>query len=265
MNDLKRISLVAAALALVGCDRTPTIAPSPPPVVTVSKPLEKSITDYDVYTGRLEAAETVDVRAQVKGELIDFHFKEGDMVYAEKTLIGSKVGKETYAEKSLLFTIDPNVYQANLEVSEAKKLAAEANYKFANAEYERSKGLAAQSAASAREVETWLAKKLMATAEIKQSEAEIKRTKLDVGYTKIYAPITGRIGKSQVSKGNLVNTSGGDTLLATIVAVDPISVFFDVDEAALETYRERRARELGDEAKSPAEIPLYPRPARIIG
>src|SRR5262249_26174738 len=151
---------------------TPPIAQSDPPVVTVSQPIEKEIVDYDVYTGRIEAAETVEVRARVRGELVGIHFKDGAIV---------KAGE-------LLFEIDPRVYKATLDGAEAKKANAEANLKLAMAEYERNYGLYQQKAASARDVEVWLAKKGIALAEVSQAEAEIDRAKLDLDFTKIKAP-----------------------------------------------------------------------------
>jgi RND family efflux transporter MFP subunit len=237
------ITLGFAGLILAGCgSATPELAPSEPPVVTVSQPIEKEITDYDQYTGRMEAAETVEVRAQVRGELTKILFKDGALVTKDKPL----------------FEIDPRVYDAALKVAEAKKANAEANRKLAESEYKRVYDLYQSNAAPARDVEVWAAKKGIALAEVGQAEAEIQRAKLDVEFTKINAPITGRISRPLVTKGNLVNTGGGDTLLTTIVSVDPIYVYFDVDEQSLELYRERRAKELGakDKDKTPV-IPVF--------
>ncbi|MCC6418471.1 MAG: efflux RND transporter periplasmic adaptor subunit [Gemmataceae bacterium] len=234
-------------LLLTGCDSTPPIVQTGPPVVTVSRPLEKEIVDYDQYTGRIEAAETVEVRARVRGELTQIHFKDGDLVEG-----GEKGGKKT-----VLFSLDPRTYKAALAVAVAKKANAEASLKLAESEYERNYALAQTKAASARDVEVWLAKKGIALAEVGQAEADIERAKLDVEFTTIKAPISGRISRALVSKGNLVNTGGGDTLRTTIVSVDPIYVYFDVDERSLELYRERRAKELGVKAKETSVIPVF--------
>jgi RND family efflux transporter MFP subunit len=235
--------LGAALLPLAGCESAPPqLAPSEPPVVTVAQPIEKDITDYDQYTGRLEAAETVEVRARVRGELIGIHFKDGATV---------KAG-------DLIFEIDPRQYQATLDMAEAKKANAQANVKLAETEYDRTFNLYQTKAASARDVEVWTAKKGIALAELKQAEAEIVSAKLDLEFTKIHAPITGRISRPLVTKGNLINTGGGDMLLTTIVSVDPIHVYFDVDERSLELFRERRAKEVGPAAQDkPPVIPAY--------
>lgn len=234
-------ALSLAALVLAGCASEPPLTDTGPPVVTVAKPLERTITDYDQYTGHVEAAETVEVRARVRGELIGIHFKDGEMV---------KAGQ-------LLYEIDPRTYQAALDLATAKKGVALANKKLADSEYDREYALYTRKSTSARDVEIWAAKKGIALGEIGAADAEIARTKLDLEFTKIKAPITGKISRSLVTKGNLVNAGGGDTLLTTIVSIDPIYVYFDVDERSLELYRERRARELGIKSNEVPSIPVW--------
>ncbi len=232
------VALGVAGLMLAGCgEATPPLAQSEPPVVTVSQPIEKEITDYDQYTGRIDAAETVEVRARVRGELIGIHFKDGALVKAGAPL----------------FDLDPRTYKTVLDVAEAKKAAAEASLKQADAEYERNLSLLQSKASTPRDVEIWLAKKGIALAELGLAEAEIERARLDLEFTRIRAPIAGKISRPLVTKGNLVNAGGGDTLLTTLVSVDPIHVYFDVDEQSLKVYRERREKELAARGKSPAE------------
>jgi RND family efflux transporter MFP subunit len=236
-------ALGLAGLVLAGCGATePELASTEAPVVTVSQPIERELTDFDQYTGRLDAAETVDVRARVRGELTGIHFKDGADV----------------KEGELLFEIDPRVYKAALDGAEAKKANAEASLDLAKTEYDRTLELINRKAGSARDLSAWLAKKGVAIADVSLAVAEIDRAKLDMEWTKIKAPITGRISRAQVTKGNLVNASGGETLLTTIVSVDPIHVYFDVDEGSLNLYRERRAKEVGeaDQAKQPV-IPVF--------
>jgi RND family efflux transporter MFP subunit len=236
------LAVGAAAANLAGCGPAPTLAPTEPPVVTVSKPLERPIVDYDQYTGRLEAAETVEVRARVRGELTDIHFQDGAFVNAG----------------DLLFKIDPRTYKAELAIAEALKANAEASLKLATAEYQRAENLVATKSISASEVDTWAAKKATALAQVSQAIAQIEKEKLEVDFCTIKAPISGRIGRPLVTKGNMVNAGGGETLLTTIVSVDPIFVYFDVDERSLQLYRERRAKELGAEAKGkPPVIPVF--------
>jgi RND family efflux transporter MFP subunit len=231
-----------AALALTGCEASTEIVATEPPVVTVSQPIEKDITDYDQYTGRLEAAETVEVRARVRGELVGIHFTDGAIV---------KKG-------DVLFEIDPRPYKAALDAAVAKKANAEASVDLAQAEYTRNYKLFKSDAASARDVEYWIAKKGIALADKSLAESEIDRAKLDMEFTTIKAPITGKISRALVTKGNLINTTGGETLLTTIVSVDPMYVYFDVDERSLELYRERRTREVGkEEAGKPPVIPVF--------
>src|SRR5947209_6901892 len=247
MIRLKRgmafVALGVAGLLLAGCETaTPPLAPSEPPVVTVSQALEKEITDFDQYTGRIEAAETVEIRARVRGELIGIRFQDGAIV---------KAG-------DLLFEIDPRTYKTAHDGSIAKKANAQAQLKLADSEYQRVVDLYRRNAAAATEVETWSAKKGVALADVSLAESEIERTKLDVEFTKIKAPITGRISRSQVTKGNLINAGGGDTLLTTIVSVDPIFVYFDVDERSLVLYRERRVKEAPPSEKGkPPVIPVF--------
>jgi RND family efflux transporter MFP subunit len=246
MKRLKRGFTVAglglAGLMLAGCgDATPALAPSEPPVVTVSQPLEKDITDYDQYTGRIEAAETVEVRARVRGELKKIYFKDGALVEKGEPL----------------FDIDPRTYKAALDVTVAKKANADAQLKLAEAETDRTQTLYATKAAAASELDSWLAKKGVALAEVRMAEAEIERAKLDMDFTKIKAPIAGKISRAQVTVGNLINAGGGDTLLTTIVSVDPIYVYFDVDERSLQLFRERRAKELGTNPREVPDIPVF--------
>jgi RND family efflux transporter MFP subunit len=242
-RGLALVALGAVGLLVAGCDTgEPPLAQSEPPVVTVSQPIEKEITDYDQYTGRIEAAETVDVRARVRGELVGIHFKDGAIV----------------KEGQLLFEIDPRPYKAALDGAKAKKANAEASLDMAKTEYDRTLELVNRKAASARDLSSWLAKRGEAIASVSLSEADIDRANLDMEWTKIKAPITGRISRTQVTKGNLVNVSGSETLLTTIVSVDPVYVYFDVDERSLQLYRERRAKEVGEADKDkPPVIPVF--------
>src|SRR5206468_9205416 len=100
-------------------------------------------------------------------------------------------------------------------------------------------------------------------AEVSQAKAEIERAKLDVTFSTISAPITGKIGRPLVTKGNLINAGGGDTLLTTIVSIDPIYVYFDVDERSLELFRARRAKELGAQDKD--KLPVIPVFLGLVG
>jgi RND family efflux transporter MFP subunit len=208
---------------LCGCNSSPPVTETPPPPVTVSRPLVREVVDYDDYEGRIGAVESVEVRARVRGYLVKVNFEAGQIV---------KRG-------DLLFEIDPRPYQVTLEGVEAVKLAADASLKYARAEYDRVRFLASKGAAASREeVEVWAAKQVVAQGEVAKARAAVDQAKLDLGFTKVTSPITGKISRPQVTVGNLVNAGGGETLLTTIASVDPMYVYFDVDERALLRYRQ---------------------------
>ena len=222
----------ALLLGLFGCSResgdaASAAAAKEPPVIPVSKPIQREIVDYDSYTGLTEAEKTVEVRSRVRGEIKKVLFTPG----------------ETVKEGQILFQIDEDVYRATLDSAKAKRKAADAAVQLANVEYNRTRGLVAKGGAAAADLEMWTAKKAAAQADGDLADAEIKRADLDVGYCTIKAPITGRIGRPLVDLGNLVNAGGGDQLLTTIVSVRPIFMYFDVDEQSLLRYQTMRIDE----------------------
>src|SRR5262249_49517532 len=161
-----------------------------------------------------------------------------------------------------LFEIDPKPYQTALDAAEAQKASAEASLELAKKEYARTESLVRKNAASREELDVWTAKQSTATADRLKALASVEQAKLDLGYTKIDAPISGKISRTQVTKGNLVNAGGGDMLLTTIVTVDPMYVYFDVDERSLLRYRrdyppkEKDAKEPEPSIKQ-LKIPVY--------
>jgi RND family efflux transporter MFP subunit len=199
------------------------VAETPPPPVSVSLPVVHDIIDYDTYEGRIAAYPTDDVRTRARGYLIKVYFKDGDMV----------------KEGDPLFEIDARPYQASLSAAKSVLAAAEAALELAKKEYARTLYLAKQGAASREELDVWTAKQGVATADRLKGLAAVEQAQLDLDYTKISAPFSGRISRTQVSVGNLVNSGGGDTLLTTINSVDPIYVYFDVDERALLRYKQQ--------------------------
>ena len=208
---------------LLGCDAAnPPMAELPPLAVTVSQPVVREIVDYDPFEGRIVAIPTVDVRAKVRGYLDKIDFQDGQVVEKDK----------------LLFEIDPRPYEAALEGAEAQKAAAESALKLAQATAERDARLVGTGAVSRQEYDVSLGKQGVSQAEVRKAEAAITQAKLDLGFTKIKAPIKGKISQAQVRVGSLVNAGGGDTLLTTITSVNPIYVNFNVDERALRRYRE---------------------------
>lgn len=239
----RSIALLALVLTPIACGcGGPPVADLPPPPVSVSQPVVKPVVPYDHYEGRIAAAESVEVRARVYGHLSKISFKEGQIV---------KKGEP-------LFDIDDRPYKATLDGAKAQMAAAEANYKLAKAEYERTDQLVVKGAASKRELDVWTAKQAVSVAEKAAAEASIERAELDMEFCKIASPIDGKVSRSLVDAGNLVNTKGADTLLTTIVSVDPIYVYFNVDERSLMRYRQqdRKDKKPATELKD-LKIPVY--------
>jgi RND family efflux transporter MFP subunit len=221
----KCFGYLALALCLggVGCSGTP-----PPPVpevpkVTVAPPEKRELTEFVEFNGWLESPETQEVRARVRGHIHKLHFTDGQMV---------KKG-------DLLFELDPRPFKATLDAANAQLTIAEANLELANKEYNRASGLLRVKAATQEEVEVLTAKKGVGAADKLRALANIEQAKLDLEYSRITADTSGRIGKAQLSEGNLVNAGGSDPLLATIVGIDPIRVVFNVDERLLQTQGEQ--------------------------
>jgi RND family efflux transporter MFP subunit len=220
------------------------VADTGPVEVTVSRPVARKVTNYDDYTGRIEPVETVEVRARIRGHLTKVAFQDGAEV---------KKG-------ALLFEIDPRPYEADLEAAEANLKSAQAKRTLYNAEYRRTAALVTQRAASREELDVAQGKRDVAAADVTKAEAEVNRAKLNLEYTRITAPIAGRLSQTAVSVGNLVNAGGGDTLLTTLVSMNPMYVNFDVDERSLLRYLEegRRAGKTHDaEHIKDLKIPVW--------
>lgn len=219
--------LAGLAVLLIGCDR-PQAPPAPaPPKVTVSRPVVRDIVEWDEYTGRLESVETVEVRARVSGYLQSILFNDGAIV---------KKG-------DLLFVIDPRPYDAELERAEGEFEQATARLGLAISDLARAQRLVRSRAISEEELDTRAAGQRQALAALQAARAAVTAAKLNVEFTQITAPITGRISRKFVTEGNLVN--GGtaqSTLLTTIVSLDPIYCYIETDERAYLKYV-RLARE----------------------
>jgi RND family efflux transporter MFP subunit len=213
--------VVLTGSLLSGCDSSLPVAETPPPPVSVSQPLVREVINHDDYEGRIAAVETVEVRARVRGHLIKVNFQDGQMV----------------KEGDLLYEIDPRLYKASLDGAEARKAAAEASLELAKKEYSRTVQLARTGATTREDVDIWTAKQAVAKADRLKALANVEEAKVDLSFTKLIAPISGKISRTQVTAGNLVNAGGGDTLLTTITSTNPMNVYFDVDERAMLRYR----------------------------
>lgn len=216
----------------------------PPPEVAVAKPLVRQVTDWDEYTGRLAAVDEVEVRARVSGYLQSVHFREGAIV---------KKG-------DLLFVIDPRPYEAVLERARAELAGAQIRLELAHNDLKRGERLYTSRAISEEELDARSKERQEADAALTAARAAVRSAELDVEFTRMHAPLAGRIGRELVSEGNLV--SGGSsqaTLLTTIVSLDPIHVYFTADERAFLRYqRLSRAgeRPSSREAANPVQLQL---------
>lgn len=211
--------LAAPAFLLIGCEGQQPQSP-PPPNVTVSKPVAEEIVEWDEYTGRLEAVDTVDVRARVNGYLESIHFKDG----------------QTVKKGDLLFVIDPRPYQAELDRALAQSKLAKARLSLAENDLSRAKHLLSARAISEEEADTRASDEQVAQASVEQAQADVNAARLNVEFTQVRAPITGLISRKYVTEGNLINGGTGGTLLTTIVSLDPVYCYFEADEQSYLRY-----------------------------
>lgn len=219
---------VLSLLALTGCSKKNEFQPPPPPEVGVQKPVVKDVTVYESFPGRLTASDDVEIRARVKGFLKSIDFEDGAQV---------KKG-------DLLFTIEPDQYEANVNAAKAQLAQAHAALKLAEATLQRNQTAFESRAVSEVDVLTAEANKDSAKAAVMEAEAALENAELDLSYTKVYAPFDGRAARREHSVGNLVG-SGESTLLTTLVVRNPIDVFFNIDERTL-LYHARAGRRAGD-------------------
>ncbi|MBX6328764.1 MAG: efflux RND transporter periplasmic adaptor subunit [Pseudolabrys sp.] len=218
---------LAGLVASCGQGEQPQAMP-PPPAVTVAKPVQRTVTDYDEYVGRFTAVDSVEVRARVSGYLDGVHFKDGQLV----------------KQGDLLFTIDKRPFQYALDQARATLAQARSNVIFTKADLERGQQLLRDKTITDQTFEQRAQAARNAEAAAAGAEAAVRQAELDLQFTDLRAPINGRIGDRRVSPGNLVTggTAGNTTLLATIVSTDPIYFEFTFDEASFLRY-ERMAKE----------------------
>jgi RND family efflux transporter MFP subunit len=218
------ISAVLVAALLAGCNQSQQQAGGPPPpAVTVAKPAQRTVVDQDEYVGRFVAVNSVEIRSRLSGYLSDIHFKDGQMV----------------KEGDLLFTIDRRPFEIALEQMRANLAQARANLAFAEADLTRGQSLLANKTLTEQAYDQRTQAKNVAAAAVAAQEAMVHSAELDLDqYSQIRSPIDGRIGDRRVAIGNLVTggPGGGNTLLATVVSVDPIRFEFTFDEQSYLRY-----------------------------
>jgi len=232
------VMLAAATVAFAGAGS----AQAPPaPSVTVAKPLAKRIANWDEYSGRFEAVETVEVRARVSGFVDKIHFKDGQIV---------KVGDP-------LFTIDPRPFEIAAESARADIARSKAQVALALSEVERATPLVRSGAVTERDYTQRSANLSVTEAQLQVAEAALKTAELNLEWTVVKAPIAGRISDRKVDIGNLVTggTTGNTTLLTTIVSLDPIHFIFDVSESDYLRYARLALSGLRQPSRS-AEFPV---------
>ena len=226
-----RFALGGLLLFLVtgsGCNRggAPSAAEQPVPKVTVTPVVSQETTDFDEYTGQTSASESVEIRARVFGYLKTIDFKDGDYV----------------KEGTPLFTIEPDEYDAIHQQALSRIDLGTANYELAKAKHARNEVLIKTKSVSQQEFDETKAAVQAAEASITAAKADANRTAVDLKYTVLKAPISGRIDRALVSKGNLLTGGqGSGTLLTKIVNEQPMHVYFDVDERSLLGYLRQRS------------------------
>jgi RND family efflux transporter MFP subunit len=226
------VLVLGLCLGAAGCARAPGAAPAAaPPSVSISYPVERYVTDYADFTARTAAVDSVEVRAHVWGYLDKVNFTEGALV---------KKG-------DVLFELDPRPYEALLNQAKAKVRQDEAQLSYDEAEYQRNRQLIGSGATSRTELDKTSAARGVDIANIAADKAIVASRQLDLEYTKVIAPVSGRVSRYVVTVGNLIQSGdqNGGTLLTTLVSVDPMYAYFDVDE-----YTALRVRQLAREGKS---------------
>jgi len=239
---LKRASyflIGAISVGWAGCNQpSAQQAAPPPPPVTVAKPVTKEIVEWDEYTGRTAAVQSVNITSRVSGYLYNITFRAGDVVN----------------QSDLLFVIDPRPYQAAYDQANGQLRQAEAQQKLNNLNLERADELRAKNVIAKQDYDNAVSQKAVCDAQVIAAQAAVESAQLNLNFTYIKAPVTGRIGTEQVTVGNLVQADS--TLLTTLVSVDPIYAYFNVDERS-----ELKYRQLAREGKLPdprsAEVPVY--------
>ncbi|HLX13694.1 MAG TPA: efflux RND transporter periplasmic adaptor subunit [Bradyrhizobium sp.] len=226
-------------VALAGCDRgEQQRAAFPPPMVTVAKPVQRTVVDYDEYVGRFVAVDSVEIRSRLSGYLSAIHFTDGQMV---------KKG-------DLLFTVDRRPFEIALEQMRANLAQARANLSFAQGDLQRGQALLQNKTITEQTYDQRTQAKNVAEAAVAAQEAMVHSAELDLDqYSELRAPIDGRIGDRRVSVGNLITggAGGNTTLLATIISVDPIRFEFTFDEQSYLRYERFAKNRKSDQPADP--------------
>lgn len=232
-------ALVAATFTLrtTPAEATSGAAPQATPV-SVATVVQSEVTTWDEFSGRLEAVERVDIRSRVAGTVQSVHFREGALV----------------SKGDLLITIDPAPYEADVERAEAQVVAAQARQSYSRSEYERARRLFDEQAIAQRELDERQNAFREADANLRAAQANWQTARLSLGYTQVRAPVAGRVGKLEITTGNLVAAGPGAPVLTTLVSVSPIYASFDADEQVVA----RALRDLPSGASARSQLERIP-------
>jgi membrane fusion protein, multidrug efflux system len=215
---------ILAAAVLCGCHRQTAIPVFPPVGVTIAKPVEREVVNYAEFTGNTAAVQSVEIRARVSGYLEKVGFDEGAIV---------KAG-------NMLFVIDPRPYQAAFDLAQANVQQAQAQLQLAESNFSRAQDLQKKGVISPQDYETQSANKNQASASLLANQAALETAKLNLEFTQVRSPIDGRTSTYNYTTGNLI--TGGDSsstgILTTVVSLDPMYVYFNVEERGLLAYEE---------------------------
>ena len=215
-----RVTLLGALLLalMAGCDAQgqANATPPPPPEVEVAVVQPEPVTLWGEFSGRVEAPQTVELRPRVSGYIDQVQFEEGELV----------------TEGDVLFVIDPRPYEAQVQLAKAELARMRSQLTLASSEADRSAQLWERRAISREEFEQRDAARTMAQAAVNAAAAALQSAQLDLEYTRITAPVSGRIGRAEVTRGNLANADS--TLLSTLVSVDPLYVYFESDQQTVQ-------------------------------
>jgi membrane fusion protein, multidrug efflux system len=238
-------SAATAAIVVVGgglsinqsrADAPSSAAAPPPPEVDVAPVVARQITDWQTYSGRLEAVERVEIRPQVSGAIVAVHFRNGALV----------------KQGDILFTIDPRPYQAEVARAEAQIAAAQAQLRFTTADFDRAQRLIQNATISRQSLDEKDNAARAAAANLKAAQAALEIARLNLDHTQVTAPVSGRVSRAEATVGNLVAAGAAAAPLTILVSVSPIYAAFDVDE---QTYL-RHIATMKDAADVPVQLGL---------
>jgi multidrug efflux system membrane fusion protein len=213
------VAATGISFGLHSSNAVASAAPAAPQAIPVSVATvaESQVNAWTEFSGRMEAVERVDIRSRVSGAVQSVHFREGALVQ----------------KGELLITIDPAPYAAEVERSQAQLAAAQARVQHTQSEHERAKRLWAEQAIAQRELDERVNALREAEANLRAAQAALQTTKLSLDYTQVRAPVAGRVGKLEVTVGNLVASGPGAPVLTTLVSISPIYASFDADEGVI--------------------------------